>query len=125
MTESLYLYPATLELQPNLSEVLEDKLVDRNLMHYASSLLEKGLQDADELNMALCKALTALDSAQVPAYMHFKKVFVSRGHDIVTDWLVSTLALRLIMLNANVTNPVVAHLQIEVLSNNHHNEQQQ
>ena len=122
MTETLYLHPAPLEMQPNLSDELEEKLVDRNLIHYASSLLEKGLQDADELNMALCKALTALDSAQVPAYMHFKKVFVSRGHDIVADWLVSTLALRLIMINANVTNPVVAHLQVEVLSNCHLND---
>jgi len=123
MVKSTFLFPATIGIESSLSDELEEKLVSRNLIHYTSELLEKGLQNEDELGAALQKALTVLGAAQVPAYMHFKKIFVCKGHDIVPDWLASTLGMQLILLNANVDNPVVARLQIEVLSNTHPNEQ--
>jgi hypothetical protein len=95
---------------------IEDRMIDRELTHYASCLLEKGLHDEAELQFALKKAVTALSTAHLPATHHFKKVFICVGSELKSDWLVSDLGLKLILMNADVSNPVVARLQIEVLT---------
>lgn len=116
MINSLALYPAYYDIHPRWFEDIEERLAEKELVHYASKLLEQGLQDERELEKALRKAIIALNAAHLPATRHFRKVFVSVGHDIKNDWLVSNLGLRLIMMNADVSNPVVARLQIEILS---------
>ena len=97
-------------------EELEERIAEKELVNYASELLDKGIKDEEELEIAMHKAITALSTAHLPASHHFKKIFISVGHDIKNDWLVSDLGLRLIMMNADVSNPVVAKLQIEILS---------
>ena len=100
-----------------LFDDIEDMLVARMLTHYASQLLENGLQDEDELEKALHRAVTALAAARLPATKHFRSIFISDGKEIKKDFLVSELCFRLAMLNGDVSNPVVASLQINVLSN--------
>ena len=116
MVNSLILYPSYFETHSSLIDEIEDRMIERELTHYASGLLEKGLHDEAELEFALQKAVTALSAAHLPATRHFKKVFICVGAELKRDWLVSDLGLRLIMMNADVSNPVVARLQIEVLT---------
>jgi hypothetical protein len=95
---------------------IEDRFNSRQLTHYASQLLGKCLQDEADLDKALKKAITTLTAARLPSYKHFKKVYICSG-EIRKDWLVSELGLRLILLNADVSNPVVARMQVKILAN--------
>ena len=117
MLNTLIRYPTYFDTHTTFMEEVEDRLSSMNLREYASQLLEKCLHDETELEEALQKAVTALVAARIPPIKHFKKVFICSGLEIKRDWLVSDLALRLIILNADVSNPAVARLQIEILSN--------
>jgi len=115
MTDSMVLYSSRFDYSTFLDE-FEERIADSALHHYASELLEKGLHDEEELKQALQKAITALCAAHMSCRQHVKKVFISYGDNIRNDWLVSDLALRLIIMNADVSNPVIARLQVELLS---------
>ena len=101
----------------SLFKHLEDRFVTRDLTHYASELLNQGLHDESELDNALHKAITAALIARLPVIRHFREVYVSEKGNIKKDWMVSDLGYRLIIFNADVSNPVIAKLQVEVLSN--------
>ena len=116
MVNSLALYQVAQETQFHWFDDIEERMAEKELVHYASQLLERGLKDEMELEKALRKAIIAISAAHLPAARHFRKIFVCVGHNIKNDWLVSNLGLRLIMMNADVSNPVVARLQIEILS---------
>jgi len=116
MLKDLIKYPSYFEMHSALLDDIEEMLATKDLTHYASQLLQNGLQD-DELDEALCRAIKAVTTARLPVTRHFKKVFISYGGEIKKDWLVSDLGLRLIVLNADVENPLVARLQVEILSN--------
>jgi hypothetical protein len=96
----------------------EDSLVAAHLTHYASRLLDKGLHDPGELEQALHKAIIACRAAGLPVTDNFKTIFICSGgcDTVTTDWLVSDLGLQLILLNADVSNPLVARLQVQVLA---------
>jgi hypothetical protein len=117
MKQSIVLYSSQFDTHSVLLDEFEERIADSDLHHYASELLEKGLQDEEELEQALQKAITALCAAHMPCRCHIKKVFISYGDNIRNDWLVSDLALRLIIMNADVSNPIVARLQVELLRN--------
>ncbi len=53
-----------------------------------------------------------------PIREHFKKVYVwdEKSGIIYQDWKLSRIALALTVLNAPVSNPVVGHTQIALLS---------
>jgi hypothetical protein len=93
----------------------EDRIIFGGLTHYASHLLEKCFHDRLELERSMQKAITALTAARLPASRHFRAVFVGE-RELQQDWLVSDLGLRLIILNADVSNPIVGRLQVEILS---------
>jgi len=105
------------ETDTGFFEHLEDSFIAKNLTHYASELLGKGLYDEEELDTALHKAMNALTRASLPVVKHFRVVYVSEQGIIKRDWMVSDLGYRLIIFNADVSNPVVAKLQVEVLAN--------
>jgi hypothetical protein len=96
---------------------LQESFLTMELTHYASELLSQGIHDESELDLALHKAITALTKARLPVVKHFREVYVSEEGMIKKDWMVSDLGYRLIVFNADVSNPVVAKLQVEVLSN--------
>lgn len=116
MVNNLVLYPAYFDYHSPVMDEFEDRLVERTLTHYASQLLESCLATEEELDAAVQKALTAINTVHIPASNHFRKIFISLGQEVKTDWLVSDLAFRLIILNADVANPIVARLQVEILS---------
>jgi hypothetical protein len=94
---------------------IEDRYVSKNLTHFASELLEMGIPDEEELEQALDRAQRALCTAHFPCAHHFRKVYIADPYGLRNDWLVSDLALRLIILNADVDNPLVARMQLELL----------
>jgi hypothetical protein len=96
---------------------LENSYITMHLTHYASELLKKGFQDELELDNALHKAMAALTRASLPVLRHFREVYVSESGTIKKDWAVSDLGYRLIVFNADISNPVVAKLQVEILEN--------
>jgi hypothetical protein len=118
METTLIIYPSYYDRHSILEE-FEEQINEQGLVHYASCLLEKGLPDEDDLEAALQKAIIAVSAARLPMHRHFRKIFVWDDHDMKTDWLVSDLGLQLILMNANVANPLVARWQIEILSNMH------
>jgi hypothetical protein len=93
---------------------MEDRIICGGLTHYASRLLEKCFQDKTELERSLQKAFRALRSANLPVSKHFRTVFVC-GNELTADWMISDLGLRLLLINADVSNPVVARLQVQIL----------
>ena len=108
-------YPSYFDTHSPAMDDIEDKLADLAFTHYASQLLEKGLNDEHELEEALNKAIRALRAAKLPAYRHFKKVYIAKQEGLSSDWLVSDLGFRLIIMNADVSNPIVAQMQIGLL----------
>lgn len=116
MQTALVVYSPPSEQQNHLFEELEERWSTRVLVHYASSLLERGLCREIELAQALQKAIHALNLASMPAYRHFRKVFVAMGNQLRTDWLVSDLGMRLLLLSSDTDNPVLAKMQIEILT---------
>ena len=115
MQQPMVLYSSLFDTHSSLLDEFEERVVDSSLHHYASELLDKGLHDEAELEDALHKAMTALCAAHLPCQRHIKKVFISYGDNIRNDWRVSDLALGLIIMNADVSNPLVARLQVELL----------
>ena len=109
------LYPASRYDYFSFLADLDDDMVSAHLIHYASRLLGNGLYDEAGLEQALHKALIACRSAGLPVSRNFKTIFVCSGSGISMDWLVSDLGLQLILLNADVSNPLVAKLQVQVL----------
>jgi len=93
----------------------EDSLAAAHLTHYARQLLDSGLHEP-ELEGALHKAIIACRAAGLVVADNFKAVFVCSPACTTIDWLVSDLGLQLILLNADVSNPLVAKLQVQVLS---------
>ena len=92
----------------------EDRIICSGLTHYASHLLQKCFCDMDELERSMQRAITALRAAHIPPSQHFRTVFLC-GSELKCDWLISDLGLRLLLINADVSNPQVGRLQVEIL----------
>ena len=94
---------------------MEDRIICGSLTHYACSLIEKCFHDRIELQQSLQKTFAALRAANQPVTRHFRTVFVC-GSELRSDWMISDLGLRLLLINADVTNPLVAKLQFQLVS---------
>ena len=103
------------ESQSSVLIETEDRIICGGLTHYASHLLQTCFQDRAQLERSMQKAINALTAARLPARRHFRSVFVGES-ELQQDWLISDLGLRLIILNADVSNPIVGRLQVEILS---------
>lgn len=112
----LIIYPSYYDTHSAVLDEIEERILDRMFTHYASQLLGQGLDDEMELEEALQKAMTALRAAHLPAYRHFKRVFRCYNDRIGMDWLVSELGFRLIIMHSDASNPLMAKLQIELLT---------
>ena len=93
---------------------IEDRMACCALTHYASELLEKCFHDQHELELSLQKAVIALKSANEPVSHHFRTVYLS-GDELTQDWMISNVGLRLLLINADVSNPLVAKLLLNIL----------
>jgi hypothetical protein len=119
MQTDTLLYPVSRNDYSGFLVDLDEGIIAAHLVHYASRLLGNGLYNEMELEHALHKAVVACKAAGLPVMQNFKTIFVCSGSGISMDWLVSDLGLQLILLNADVSNPLVAKLQVQVLSGLH------
>lgn len=116
MFPDLIIYPSYADTYTNVIDDIREILISRQLIHYAGSLQERAMLAEEELEEAVQKALMVCVSAGVSPTEHFKSIFVYAGEALKKDWLVSDLGLQLILLNADIGNPVVARLQVELAS---------
>jgi len=98
---------------------MEEKFTENRLTHYASWLMDRGLRDEVELEDALQKAMSVLCSARLSCHHHFKKIYVCQQGQLKTDWLVSDLGMRMIIMHTDAGNPMMATLQVQLLSEKH------
>lgn len=117
MLPDLILYPSYSDPYANILDDVREILLSRHLIHYARSLEERCMLDEEQLEKAVQKALRVCIVAGISPTEHFRKIFVYAGVSLRCDWLVSDLGLQLIMLNADISNPIIARMQIELLSN--------
>ena len=101
----------------HFDEIFEsgDRIICSGLTHYASQLVQKCFYDMNEFQLSMQRAITALRAAHIPPTQHFRTVFLC-GSELKEDWLISDLGLRLLLINADVSNPQVGRLQVEILS---------
>lgn len=116
MFPDLIIYPSYADEHSTVLDDIRDIFISRRLIHYAGSLKERCLLNDTELESAVQKALTVCVTAGINPEEHFRHIFVYSGEVLGKDWLVSDLGLQLIMLNADIGNPIVARLQVELLS---------
>jgi len=116
MFPDLIIYSSYTNVYANVLDDVREILISRKLIHYAGSLKERALLEEEELEKAVQKALVVCVTAGIHPSEHFKSIFVYAGDCLQKDWLVSDLGLQLIMLNADIANPAVARLQVELAS---------
>ncbi len=122
MVNSIVVYPSYIDERASVIDEFEEVLTCKTLSCYASLLVQNGLQDGSGLEHALYNSINVLNAAQVPVRNHFRKVFICTGNEIKTDWLVSKLGFKLIIMHADETNPVIARLQVSMLTNKNEND---
>jgi hypothetical protein len=116
MGSAMVRYFTRFDQEYGLFQELENKVIEKGLVHYASWLLERGLHDQAELEKALQKAMQALCSARLACRGHFKRIYVCQQGQLKTDWLVSDLGMRMIIMHTDAGNPAMASLQVQILS---------
>lgn len=94
----------------------ESRLADNELVYYASSLMDLGLEEWTKVESALLRAMDALQAAHLSCRRHFKKIFISQQGELQTDWLVSPLGMRMVIMHTDTGNPVLARLKVQLLS---------
>ena len=101
------------------SEAIDDfskAVTDTELRYYASSLIELGIGSMDEIHGAIGRAMQICNALHVPARSHFKVIYLYKNGTLITDWRLSEMARKLILLNADPANPVVAKIQLRLLN---------
>lgn len=99
--------------EDSLEEFL-DVLFYRGMDYFASDLLDKGLTPKD-LSEAIKRAMLAGKTAGLELRRHFIPVYTQFEGTLVKDCKLSKLGYALLLMNANVANPVVANWQMQVL----------
>jgi len=85
------------------------------LKHLASELSEEyGYTEKEDLENALEQAFELCLALDIPIDIHFKKVYISKGNNLFTDWLLSDLGSYLLLINGSAGNPVVAQARLYV-----------
>ena len=95
-----------------------ESVYERELKFLASELSWFGLSYSDDLTKAIERAIKICHAAHVSIKQNFKPVYICDNGQLICDWRLSTLGKKLVLLNANPANPIVANLQIQLLNNN-------
>lgn len=94
---------------------LQESIMDRELHYFASELTELGVMENDDMLQAINRAMQICRTNGIPVRAHFKSIYLSRGGQLFADWRLSDLGRKLVLLNGNPLNPVIARLQLEIL----------
>lgn len=89
-------------------------LFQQQLTYFASDLLEHGLSPASITN-AVRKAMLAARAAKLNLRQHFQLLYTATHENLIRDCKLSRLGYALVLLNADVKNPMTASWQIKVL----------
>lgn len=94
---------------------LFDSLAGIDLCHRSSELgVLLGITDPGEMEQAVERALRVCRTGHIPAGFNFRRIFTGRDSEVVSEWLLSDLAMRLVILNADPVHPVVARAQLHL-----------
>lgn len=111
----LIAYHHFFEKNSEISHLLE-ALETMELQHKASDLIKYGFSH-DDLNVAVNRAMTICNTGNISLKTNFKKIYVSNKQGIATDWMLSALARKLVLLNSNVNNPITARIHLNLVKN--------
>ncbi len=112
--------------QPNVFAVFNTNIIEQpqynkppRLVYFVSDVMSGlNIEDTNDIDASLCRALQVCGSLQIPYNQHFKKVFRSDGENIIVDWKISSFACYLIVINCNPSNGLVAKAQLHFAINN-------
>ncbi len=85
-----------------------------NMKYMASDLLDKGLSP-DQIIDAIEIAIKAANSSGIEVKKHFMPVYSGIGRKIIQDCKLSHLGYGLVLMNADLSLPLVGEFQMEVL----------
>lgn len=95
-------------------EWFKDALIDEKLCRDSGDLKSIGLKNED-LMQAIRQAMNVCLAAGLPIQEHFKLVYISDNQTISPSWKLSETAFKLVIVNANTANPIVANLQFQLV----------
>lgn len=98
---------------------LEDNLMDFDLHHKGMELVSKGLMRFEELQLAVKRAMNICRTSNINVRRHFKAVYISREGILLRDWRLSDLARKLVLINGDSNNEIVAQIQLGLLEEYH------
>ena len=96
-------------------ETFREILYGVDLKYLASDLASFGLENSEEMEKAVVRAIKACRAVRIPIRKNFKEIYVSQRGRVYRDWRLSALGRKLVLINANPSNPVVARLQVELV----------
>ncbi|MFT7611280.1 MAG: hypothetical protein ACI9J3_000222 [Parvicellaceae bacterium] len=98
-------------------ELLLDAINRRRYTHRASQLLSIGFGQWSDIELALDKAIQSCLDSDINIGSHFKRVFITDMIDgqITTDWMLTNVGLRLILINGNSSKPIVRRARLKIV----------
>lgn len=85
-----------------------------HMKHLASDLLSKGLSP-NQISNAVTKAIKVANTSGIDAHKHFMPVYSSIHQEIIQDCKLSHLGYGLVLMNADVSLPIVGGFQVDIL----------
>ncbi len=102
----------------NIIEQQQTYLKQPRLIYFISDVMAGlDIEDTNDIDASLSRALHVCGSLQIPFNQHFKKVFRSDGENVMVDWKISAFACYLIIINCNPSNGLVAKAQLHFAMN--------
>jgi len=94
-----------------------DSFQERNCKYYASEVFkDENFDEEETIYKAIDRAIKACISINLSVGQHFKTVYKSVNDDIYIDWKMSAFGCYLALINGDPTNPMIARLQMEIIS---------
>jgi hypothetical protein len=107
------LYQSAYNTSDQLDQFLDIYLY-KQMPYFASDLLEGGLSP-NQITQAVSRAMLAGETAGISVRRHFIPVYTQHRKGLIKDCKLSKLGYALVLLNAEVSNPIVAKWQMQVL----------
>ena len=92
-----------------------DAAFELQLSRVSNDLYAIGLNDED-VQEAVRRAMNTCISLGLPIRRHFKQVYLCGDNMISKSWKLSERAFKLVVINANTTNPNVAKFQTDLIT---------
>lgn len=94
-----------------------ESVLDLELKYLASDLTDYGFCLSNELTEAVDRAICICRTAEISIRENFKPVYIFGDGQLICDWRISEFGQKLIILNANPSNPLVASFQLQMIQN--------